>query len=255
VQRFDIAGKVVLVTGGTRGLGRAIAMRLAAAGARVFAGYFQNEAAAESFRAASVAEELDCTAVKANLMTSSGIQALHDAVAAGAGRLDALVYNAATGIHKPLEELTQRHLATVWQVNVGAFFELSLKMKPLMPRGARIVGVSSEGAARAIDRYGAIGSSKAALEALARQMAAEWCAAGIAVNIVAPGLLRTDTLSAIGDATERVAAEVSGSPLGRLVELDEVADVVHFLCSDASAAIVGQTLVVDGGKRASGMIR
>lgn len=253
MRRFDIDGRVILVTGGTRGLGRAISVRLASAGARVFSGYFQNEAAADAFRGACAADHLACTAVKANLMTSSGIQTLYDAVATQAGRLDALVYNAATGIHKPLDQLTQRHLATVWQVNVGAFFELALRMKPLMARGARIIGLSSEGAARAIDRYGAIGSSKAALEALCRQMAAEWSTAGIGVNVVAPGLLRTDTLQAMEDAPSRVDAEVHASPLHRLVELDEVADVVHFLCSDAAASIVGQTLVLDGGKRISGL--
>ena len=254
MNRFDIAGKVVLVTGGTRGLGRAISMRLASAGARVLAGYFQNDAAAEEFRAACAAGNLACTVVKGNLMTSSGVQALQDAVAE-TGRLDALVYNAATGIHRPLAELTQRHLATVWQVNVGAFFELAVRIKPFMTRGGKVIAVSSEGAARAIDNYGAVGSSKAALEALCRQMAAEWSSTGIAVNVVAPGLLRTDTLGALENAADRVEAEAHLSPLGRLVELDEVADVIHFLCSDAAASIVGQTLVLDGGKRISGLTR
>jgi enoyl-[acyl-carrier protein] reductase III len=253
MSSFDIAGKVMLVTGGTRGLGRALSLHMAAHGARVFAGYFQNEDAAEEFRRIATERRLDCTTVKANLMTGSGIQALYDQVIGKSGSLDALIYNSATGVHKPLEALTQRHLATVWQVNVGAFFDLALKFRPRMPAGARIVALSSEGASRAVDRYGAVGSSKAALEALCRQMAAEWTRAGIHVNVVAPGLLETDTLKAIEHPDLRIAAEVAASPLGRIVRLDEVAHVVHFLCSAAADAIIGQTLVVDGGKRNAGV--
>jgi enoyl-[acyl-carrier protein] reductase III len=254
VTRFDVAGKVVLVTGGTRGLGRAISMHLASQGAIVFAGYFQNESAAEAFRAVSAKTGYSCTTIKANLMTATGIRAVYDQITGTSGRLDALVYNSATGVHKPLEALTQRHLATVWQVNVGAFFDLALMFRPRMPSGSRIVAISSEGAAMAVDQYGAVGSSKAALEALCRQMAAEWAPSGIRVNLVSPGLLQTDTLTVLAGAEKRVASEIRMSPLGRLVRLDEVAHVVHFLCSEASDGIVGQTLIVDGGKRISGLV-
>jgi enoyl-[acyl-carrier protein] reductase III len=217
----------------------------------VHAGYFNNEAAAEAFRKEASEAGLACTTVKANLMTSSGVQACHDHVANGSPRLDALIYNCATGVHKPLHELTQRHLSAVWQVNVGAFFDLAVKLLPLIPAGGRVVAISSEGASRAVDHYGAIGSSKGALEALCRQMAAEWAPRGIRVNVVAPGLLQTDTLKAMPDAEHRVSGEAAESPLGRLVTLDEVARVVHFLCSAAAEGVVGQTIVVDGGKRVS----
>ena len=253
MREFDISGRVALVTGGTRGLGRSISLQLARAGATVHAGYFNNEAAAVTFREEVAGADLRCATFKANLMTSSGIQACHDQIAHSAGRLDALIYNSATGVHKPLHELTQRHLATVWQVNVGAFFDLAVKLLPLMQPGARIVAISSEGAQRAVDHYGAIGSSKGALEALCRQMAAEWASRGIGVNVVAPGLLRTDTLTAMPDSERRVQAEAARSPLRRLVSLEEVARVVHFLCSAASEGIVGETIVVDGGKRISSL--
>jgi enoyl-[acyl-carrier protein] reductase III len=251
MNAFDIAGKTVLVTGGTRGLGRSISLELAAAGATVHAGYFNNETAAEAFRKEVADRNLRCTTVKANLMTSSGVQAYCDHVVKSSARLDALVYNSATGVHKPLHELTQRHLAAVWQVNVGAFFDLAVKLLPIMQPGARVVAISSEGAQRAVDRYGAIGSSKGALESLCRQMAVEWAARDIRVNVVAPGLLRTDTLAAMPDAEQRVRAEETQSPTKRLVTLEEVARVVHFLCTPAANGIVGQTLIVDGGKRIS----
>jgi enoyl-[acyl-carrier protein] reductase III len=250
---FDIAGKTVLVTGGTRGLGRSISLELAAAGATVHAGYFNSEPAAEAFRKEAADRSLRCTTVKANLMTSSGIQAYYDHVTKSSERLDALVYNSATGVHKPLHELTQRHLSTVWQVNVGAFFDLAVKLLPVMRPGAHVVAISSEGAQRAVDHYGAIGSSKGALESLCRQMAAEWAARDIRVNVVSPGLLRTDTLAAMPDAEQRVRAEETQSPTRRLVSLEEVARVVHFLCTSAADGVVGQTLVVDGGKRISTM--
>jgi enoyl-[acyl-carrier protein] reductase III len=251
---FDVSGKVVLVTGGTRGLGRAISLHLASQGATVIAGYGMNEEAAEKFRAESKAQGHAVTAVRANLMTPSGAQTLYDQIIPAHGRLDALVYCSATGVHKPLEGLTQRHLSAVWQVNVGAFFDLSLKFKPHMAAGSRIVAISSEGALRAVDQYGAIGSSKAALEALCRQMAAEWAPAGIGVNLVSPGLLETETLAAMENAETRVAREKQDSPLGRLVKLEEVASVVQFLCSRASQGIVGQTLMVDGGKGISALV-
>jgi enoyl-[acyl-carrier protein] reductase III len=251
---FDISGKIVLVTGGTRGLGRAISLHLASQGAVVLAGYFQNEEAAEAFRRETQERGFNCPAIKANLMTSGGIQTLFDAVISTHGRLDALIYNSATGVHKGLDVLTQRHLSIVWQVNVGAFFDLSQKFRPYMPSGSRIVALSSEGAWRAVEQYGAIGSSKAALEALCRQMAAEWSVNGIAVNVVSPGLLQTDTLSAMTDGNLKVAHEMKVSPLRRLITLEEVAHVVHFLCSKASDGIIGQTLVIDGGKRMSSVV-
>ncbi len=252
---FDLTGKVALVTGGTRGLGRSIALELAAAGARVHAGYFQNEAAGEAFRGELAEHKMDGGTIKANLMTSSGVQAYFDHMCQKAGKLDCLIYNSATGVHKPLTELSQRHLAIVWQVNVGAFLDLALKVLPIMPPGGRIIALSSLGSQRAVDYYGAVGSSKAALEALCRQMAVEWAKNGINVNVVAPGLLKTDTLASLPDAERRVQHEVSASPLGRLVSLEEVASVVRFLCSPASAGIVGQTITVDGGKSISSFIR
>src|SRR5690606_6821854 len=124
VNPFDIAGKTILVTGGTRGLGRAIALHLAGSGATVIAGYAQNEAAAAEYRELCQRHGYAAHAVRANLMTAGGIQHLAAAVKDNHGRLDALVYNAATGVHKPLEALSQRHLAAVWQVNAGAFVDL-----------------------------------------------------------------------------------------------------------------------------------
>ena len=245
---FDIREKKVLVTGGTRGLGLSISFHLASQGAHVIAGYFQNDEAAEASRKEAVSKGYSYEVVKASLMVSSGIQTLVDHVASRWGQLDVLVHNAATGVHKPLEALTQRHLSMVWQVNVGAFFELATKLHPLMSSGSRVIAISSEGARKGVLNYGPVGSSKAALEALCRQMAVEWAPSGVSVNVVAPGLLETDTLKVWEDRDSRVRQEVDSVPINRLVRLEEVARVVHFLASPASEGIVGQTILVDGGK-------
>jgi enoyl-[acyl-carrier protein] reductase III len=252
VDPFDLTGKVALVTGGTRGLGRAIALELANAGAIVYCGYFQNETASDAFRAELTSRRLAGDAIRANLMTPAGVQAYYDYIYEKSGKLDLLIYNSALGIHRPLTQITPKHLGTVWQVNVGAFLELTLKVLPIMASGGRIIAISSEGAHRAVDHYGAVGSSKAALEALCRQMAAEWAEKGITVNVVAPGLLNTDTLAILPDSERRMQYEISVSPLGRLVSLEEVAYVVRFLCAPASAGIIGQTIKVDGGKSICG---
>ena len=245
---FDIREKKVLVTGGTRGLGLSISFHLASQGAHVIAGYLQNDEAAEASRKEAVSRGYSFEVVRASLMVSLGIQTLVDHVASRWGKLDVLVHNAATGVHKPLAALTQRHLSMVWQVNVGAFFDLATKLHPLMSSGSRVIAISSEGARKAVLNYGPVGSSKAALEALCRQMAVEWAPTGVSVNVVAPGLLETDTLKVWEDRDSRVRQEVDSIPINRLVRLEEVAFVVHFLASPASEGIVGQTILVDGGK-------
>jgi enoyl-[acyl-carrier protein] reductase III len=250
---FDLSGKHILVTGGTRGLGRSIALQLGRAGADVHAGYFHNDAAADRFQAELIKESLQGCVIKANLMTATGIQGYYDHIHARTGKLDCLIYNAATGTHRPLSELTQRQLSIVWQVNVGAFLDLSVKLLPLMPRGGRIIAISSEGAHKAVDFYGAVGASKGALEALSRQMAAEWAQSGINVNVIAPGMLATDAISALPEAERRMQQECKASPLKRLVSLEEVAYLAHFLCSPAASGIIGQTIAVDGGKSISSL--
>ncbi len=250
---FAVDGKVIVVTGGTRGLGREISLELAAHGAHIIAGYFQNEESAGRFLQDSANQGYACSTVKANLMTTAGVQNLCEQAISRHGKVDALVYNCATGVHKPLAELSSRHFSGVWQLNVGAFFDLATRLRAHMPRDSRIVAISSEGARRAVHHYGTIGSSKAALEALCRQMSAEWAAAGISVNVVSPGLLETDSLAVMGDREARIQQEISGSPLGRLVTPEEVAHVVHFLCSSASTGIDGQTIIVDGGKSISAL--
>jgi enoyl-[acyl-carrier-protein] reductase (NADH) len=132
-------------------------------------------------------------------------------------------------------------------LNVVAFLDLVRVLMPYFSEAASIVAVSSTGALRALPYYAAVGSSKAALEALARHMAAELASRGIRVNIVVPGAVLTDVWKLIPGGEGRLADAAGRAPIGRLVTADEVAWATQFLCSNAASGIVGQTLFVDGG--------
>jgi len=245
---YTLRGRSVLVTGGTRGIGRAIALQLARAGASVVANYARNDAAAEALIALARTESLTIDALRADLTLPKGLAAARERMLACGGSVS-LVHCAATGVHRPFAELTNRHWDWTMALNVRAFFELVGQMLPLLGEGSTIVAVSSTGAARAVPAYAAVGASKAALESLARHLAAELAPRGVRVNVLAPGSVATEAWDAFPDREQRLAEAARRSPLGRIVTLEEVAQAAHFLCSSASAGVVGQTLVVDGGAR------
>ena len=242
---FSLQGKRVLVTGGTRGLGRAISLRFARAGATVIANYLRDIEAAESFNRDAAAEGLVIQTVRADLTNAKGIESLVAAV--GSAPLYTLVHCAATGVHKPFDQLTLRHFDWTFALNVRAFFELVQRLLPHFQPGGSILGVSSGGATRAIPQYTLVGSTKGALEAMLRHLAVELAPRGIRVNILAPGTILTDVWKVLPDSERRLSEAAERSTLKRLCTLEEVAQAAQFLCSDAASGIVGHTLVVDGG--------
>jgi NAD(P)-dependent dehydrogenase (short-subunit alcohol dehydrogenase family) len=248
---FDLHGHTVLVTGGTRGIGRAISLQLARAGATVIANYARNDAAAEALRSEAVEKQLALEVLRADLTMPKGLEAVNERMRSCAGATVSLVHCAATGVHRPVEQLTMKHWDWTMALNVRAFFELVRQMLPLFGAGSAIVPVSSAGAVRAVPAYAAIGSSKGALESLARHLAVELAPKGVRVNILAPGSVETDAWAAFPDKEQRMADAVRRTPLQRLVSLDEVAQAALFLCSRASSGMVGHTLVIDGGARAA----
>ena len=246
---FEVRGACVLVTGGTRGIGRAISLRLARAGARVIANYARNDEAAEALRNEAAHEQLALEVLRADLTLAKGLATVQERMDQCAGATISLIHCAGTGVHRPVEELTTRHWDWTMALNVRAFFELVRQMLPLFSDGSAIVPVSSAGAVRAVPAYAAIGASKGALESLARHLAVELAPRGVRVNILSPGSIETDAWAAFPDKEERLAEAIRRSPLGRTVSLDEVAQAAQFLCSRASGGIIGHTLVVDGGAR------
>ena len=169
------------------------------------------------------------------------------AAAPDSAPLSCLVHCAATGVHRPFDQLTLRQFDWTFGLNVRAFFELVQRLLPHFEPGASILGISSEGAVRAVSQYTLVGSTKGALEAMLRHMAVELAPRGIRVNTLAPGTLLTDVWKVLPEGDKRLAEAVHRSTLKRLCTLEEVAQAAQFLCSDAANGIVGHTLVVDGG--------
>jgi enoyl-[acyl-carrier protein] reductase III len=249
IMRFE--GKVAVVTGSGRGIGRAIALRLAQEGADLVINFFRNrkpaERTAEEIRSLGRKAEV----VKANVGDLEGIRRLFDATGETYGGLDILVSNAASGYNRPA--LEQRPKGWDWTMNINARALLfaAQRAAPMMQArgGGSIVGVSSQGSVRVLPGYVVVGASKAAIEALTRYLAVEFGPMGIAVNAVSPGIVETDALKhfeALRD--ESVLPDVrAATPAGRLVTPEDVAGVVAFLCSPEGHMIRGQVIVVDGG--------
>lgn len=244
---FCLSTKTFLITGGTRGIGQAISLRFARAGATVIANYLRDEKAAEHLKAIAAEEGLAITLCRADLTNKEGLEKLDRVVQEQGPHLSGLVHCAATGIHRPIEELTDRHFEWTLNLNVGAFFKLIKLFLARFPKGSNIIAVSSWGASRAIPSYSLVGSSKGALEALARHLAVELAPRGIRVNILTAGAVLTDVWKALPNSEARIAETIRRTPAGRLVTAEEVAYGAQFLCSDAAAGITGHTLVIDGG--------
>lgn len=243
---FRLSG-TILVTGGTRGIGRAISIEFARAGAYVVANYLRNEKAASELQAQAKAENVQLDFCRADLTTQDGLQKVTTAVSQLGRPFSGLVHCAAIGAHKPVDELTTRHFEWTMALNVRSFFELVKLLLPSFVVGSSIVALSSPGASRAIPNYAVVGASKGALESLARHLAVEWAPRGIRTNILAPGAVATDAWKAIPGGELKLGEAAKSSPLGRLITPEEVARAALFLCSPAATGINGQTLVVDGG--------
>ena len=249
---FSMQDKRALVVGGTRGIGRAIAQRLANAGAEVIVNYVRDDVAAQQCIASAGAASSRIEAVRADATSDKGREALAEAVKARFANLSVLIFAAATGIHRPYDQLSGRHFDFTFALNVKAFLALTQAFAPTMPAGSSIIALSSEGAQHSMPHYGLVGSSKAALESLCRHLAVELAPRGVRVNILSPGTVRTDAWNVLPDAERRLTDAASRTPRGTLTTLDEVAWAAQFLASDAASGLAGHTLVVDGGARVVG---
>ncbi|MBI1178648.1 SDR family oxidoreductase [bacterium] len=247
---MNLASKHILVAGGTRGLGAAISRELARAGASVLANYVRNEEAAQKFLSDCRAASLPVEGARADLTSKGGLDSLTESLRTwlDGTSLDGLVFCAATGVHKPVDQLTDRHFDWTFALNVRALLALVNRLLPLFSDHVSVVPVSSLGARLVSPAYSLVGASKGALESLSRHLALELGSRGVRVNILCPGTIETDAWKVLPDAEERLATARQRSFLGRLVTLDEVAHVAAFLCSDASSGMSGATVVVDGGE-------
>ena len=248
---IDLTGKVALVTGSSRGIGRACALRLAEAGADIVVNYVTSapEAEAVAERIAALGREVAC--VRADVGEEEDVAEMIGFVRREFGRLDILVHNAATGGFRPLAVTTQRHFDAAMHTNVLSLVHLLKEAAPLLETGpgrGKVVVLSSHGTHMALPMYGLIGGTKAALTSLARHWALELGDRGVNVNVVEAGLVETDSTRRLPGAAEMFAGRRSKTMTGeRMLEAADVADAVLFLSSPLADLVQGQTLVVDGG--------
>ena len=246
-----LKGKIALVTGGSRGIGRAIALKLAEQGADVIINFFRRRQAAE--QTAKDVESLGVAAkiIKANVGDPEKIDEMFDIIASSFGRLDIFINNAASGLPRSSLELDTKGWDWTMDINAKAFLLCTQRAVKLMEgRGGKIVAISSLGSHLALPNYTAVGISKAALEALTRYLAIELAPKGICVNGMAASLVTTEAGMLYAKAAKEQLGEALAwetTPAGRAVAPEDVANVVAFLCSEEAFMIRGQIITIDGG--------
>ncbi len=251
-ESLPFAGKIAVITGSGRGIGRAIAMHFANLGADVVINFFRNRAPAEAACQEIQAMGRQALLVKANVGTDEGLDHLFEMVTQQYTGLDFFISNAASGYNRPALEQKPRGWDWTLNINARALLFGAQRAVPLMaPRGGgAIVSISSPGSQRVIPDYVAVGASKAALEAITRYLAVELAPLNIVVNAVSPGVVETEALQyfdSVRNEENIIGRAIRQTPAGRLVTPEDVAQVTAFLCSPAASMIRGQTIVVDGG--------
>ncbi|HXE28793.1 MAG TPA: SDR family oxidoreductase [Stellaceae bacterium] len=254
VGMFDLSGKTALVTGSSRGIGRAIAMALAGQGAWVVTSSRKAEACEEA-AAAIRATGGEALAIPCHVGDKAQLESLVEQTRNAFGGIDILVNNVgANPVLGPLHELSDEAFDRVMTSNVRSALWLSQLVLPEMAarKDGAVIFLSSIAAQRASSGINAYGAAKAALAQLARGLAAEWGPHNIRVNCIAPGLIKTDFARALWEDEARVKARIAETPLGRLGEPEDIAGVAVLLASREGSFITGQTIIIDGGTTIAG---
>jgi enoyl-[acyl-carrier protein] reductase III len=241
--------KVALITGSSRGIGKATALRLAQAGYDIVINYARSKSGALDTAEQIKALGRKVLVVKANVGDVAKIKDMFAQIDQEFGRLDIFVNNAASGVQRPAMELEESHWDWTLNINSKALLFCAQEAAKLMEKsgGGKIVSISSLGSIRYLENYTAVGVSKAALEALTRYLAVELASKNIVVNAVSGGAVDTEALKHFPNREEMLRDAAEKTPAGRMVEIDDIVNSVMFLLSDESSMIRGQTIIVDGG--------
>jgi enoyl-[acyl-carrier protein] reductase III len=240
-------GKTAFITGGTKGIGKQVALKLAGLGCDVAINYFRSRDAAAETVDQLEATGVRCRAYRANIGRTEKLGALVEEVIRDFGKIDIFVSNAALGTYKYVLDVDEKTWDLPMRTNAQAFLFLSQAIERHMPDHGRIVALSSLGAHRYIPGYSATGVSKAAIETLVRYLSHELARRQITVNAVSGGWVDTDALKVFPNYDELVQQVIERTPMGRIGTAEEIADVVVFLCTSRARWINGQVIVVDGG--------
>jgi enoyl-[acyl-carrier protein] reductase III len=240
-------GKVALITGGSRGIGRAITLKLASEGASVVINFLRQRSIAESTAEEARNQGVDAHIIKANLAEPEKIDRMFAEIEEKFGQLDILINNAASGVPRTAMEVETDHWDWTMNINARAALLCAQRAAKLMKNGGVIVNVSSLGSRLAWPVYTVVGVSKAALEALTRYLAIELAPRGIRVNAISAAAVESETWKLYTAAMNVPNNLVTSTPVGPMVQPEDLANAVAFLCSDAAAMICGQTIIIDGG--------
>ena len=236
-----------MITGGSRGIGRAITLKLAEEGADVVINFFRKKSTAESTAQEARDRGVKAHIIKANVGEPEQIGSMFDEIESQFGRLDILVNNAASGVARSALDLDDRGWDWTMDINARAFLLCAQRAARLMKSGGKMVSISSLGSRLVLPIYTAVGVSKAALEALTRYLAIELAPRGICVNGIAAGAVETETLKLYTADPNLPQSAWQTTPAGRIVKPEDIAELVAFLCSNQSNMIRGQIIVIDGG--------
>ena len=240
--------KVAMVTGSSRGLGKALAIELAKQGYDIVVNYARSRSAAEETVKEIEALGRKAIMIRANVGDVKKLRTMFEQVKEEFGRLDVFVSNAASGVLRPIMELEETHWDWTMNINAKAMLFGAQEAARLMDKGGKILGVSSLGSIRYLENYTTVGVSKAAIESLTRYLAVELAPLGIAVNTVSGGALDTEALKHFPNRDELLEDARINTPAGRMVEIDDMVKAAMFLISADSDMIRGQTIIVDGGR-------
>jgi len=249
---LPLVGRTALVTGAARGIGRAIATKLAQSGCDIVVNYYNSHEEAESLCEQFRALGRRAVAIKASVSQPDSVDDLFAELRKHFDHLDIVISNAASGVLKPALDMTLKHWRWCMETNAFALNLLAQRAAPLMGPGGRIVAMSSLGSVRAMPNYAFIGASKAALESLVRSLAQELGPSGIRVNAVSAGVVETDALSHFPNREQLVESFKARTPAGPVLTPEDVAGAVYLLCLPEAHMINGHTLFVDGGFAISG---